>query len=418
MATDIRAIALENKIVPGPAAGAMPRLDSVDLLRGIIMVVMALDHIRDFLTAVPFAPEDINRTWPALFLTRWVTHFCAPLFFFLAGTGAFLSMRRGRTPQQLSRYLWTRGLWLIFLELTVLAFGWTFVPTAQFAIVIWTLGWSMICMAAIVRLPLRWIAWFGVIMIAAHNLLDGIAPQQLGRFSWLWTFLHVPGLVWIIPNKLPFFMLYPLIPWVGVMAAGYAFGAVLLKAPLQRRRIMITTGLAAIVLFIGLRATNAYGNPHRPVAGAPGDFHVQSTVAMTIVSFLDTTKYPPSLQFLLMTLGPGLLMLALFDKYNDRLARGVAGPIVVFGRVPMFYYVLHIYAYHLAAIAVAYLWHQPVDWLWRGGFLLNRAPAGYGHSLPLIYAVWAIVTFILYWPCRWYADLKKRRRDLWYLSYL
>jgi uncharacterized membrane protein len=399
------------------AAQVRPRLDSVDLLRGIIMVIMSLDHVRDYLTYLPFPPEDMQRTWPALFFTRWITHFCAPLFFFLAGTGVFLSGTRGRSPQEVRHLLWTRGLWLVVLELTVVGFGWTFLPWG-YAGVIWALGWSMVLMSLIIRMPLRWVAAFGLVMIFTHNLFDVVQVQSAHGLGWLWMLLHQPGFLPIAPKIGLFAVLYVLVPWVGVIAAGYALGAVILMEAPRRRRWLVTLGVCAIALFCLLRATNFYGQPSDPrvaFASVP-QFHVQPTLAMTVVAFLNVQKYPPALQFLLMTLGPGLLALALFDRF-DMARRGLGRAVVVFGRVPMFYYVLHIYTIHLAAGVIALAFHQPVKWLFPGAFFFQRPPDGYGHSLKFIYVAWTVINILLYFPCRWFAEYKRTHRA-WWLSYI
>ncbi|MGH9492983.1 MAG: DUF1624 domain-containing protein, partial [Terriglobales bacterium] len=252
----------ETADLPAPAIVAAVararRLDSVDLLRGIIMVFMALDHTRDFFSHLRFPPEDMTQTYPALFLTRWLTHFSAPGFFFLAGTGAYLSLSRGRSPAQVSRFLWTRGLWLVFLEMTVIGFAWTFVPSFGFGGVIWALGWCMVVMALVVRLPLPWIAAFGAVMVAGHNLLDQVQPQTFGKLYWIWLILHQPGFIQLpqpsfihLPPGAPFgfFILYVLVPWIGVMALGYAFGSVLRRPPEERQRWTLGAGLAFTLLF-------------------------------------------------------------------------------------------------------------------------------------------------------------------------
>src|SRR5215831_8501101 len=274
-----------------------PRLVSVDVLRGVVMVIMALDHTRDFLSYVRTAPEDLAHTNGALFFTRFVTHYCAPVFAFLAGTGAFLSTRRGKSLPQLSRFFLTRGLWLVLLELTIVDFGWGFVPWAH-AGVIWILGWSMVMMAAIVWLPLRWVAALGLGMVATHNLLDGVSPALFGRFSWVWTLLHTPGAI-PITNDFSFSVRYVLIPWVGVMAAGFAFGSLLLRK--DRRSALLTIGVVATALFFVLRGINFYGNG---IAGLPlrypqssGPWTVQPTFPLTVISFFNVLKYPPSLDY-------------------------------------------------------------------------------------------------------------------------
>jgi len=392
-----------------------PRLVSVDVLRGLVMVIMALDHTRDFMTYQRFAPEDVANASGALFFTRFITHFCAPVFAFLAGTGAFLSTSRGKSIAEVSRFFFTRGLWLILLELTVIDFAWGFVPWVH-AGVIWGLGWSMVAMALIVYLPVRWIGALGVGMIATHNLLDRINPASFGKLSWLWVFLHTPGRIPVAAD-FQFSVRYVLIPWVGVMAAGFAFGSVLLRP--DRRKWILTLGISATVLFFALRGFNLYGNS---IAGLPfgyprsaGPWSIQPTLSSTVISFFNTLKYPPSLDYLLMTLGPSLILLGLLDK--ARAERGLSRILLVFGRVPLFYYVLHLYLLHILAILVSFAFHQPIL---HGSVIADFAtkPAGYGHGLPFIYAMWILAVAILYLPCLWFMKLRSRHRDWAWLSYL
>jgi len=403
---------------PPIPSGRSPRLASVDLLRGLAMVLMALDHTRDYFTGLAFEPEDLSKTSAALFFTRVITHPCAPVFFLLAGTGAYLSVTRGKPVPQVARFLWTRGLGLVLLELTVVHFAWNFAfaaaPTAQ---VIWALGWSMVGMALIVRLPLRGIAALGVTAIAFHNLLDPIPPAALGNLAGLWTVLHRPGAVWITP-KAGFVVLYPLVPWVGVMAAGYALGA-LLERP-DRRKWTLGLGVALTLAFFALRALNGYGNGGAglppPVPSTAGPWQVQPRLTRTVIAFFDTLKYPPSLDYLLMTLGPALILLAWLEGVTA--GRGVGRMVLVFGRVPLFYYVLHLFVIHGLAIAVGWLFHQPVAWLWQGRFMTQDPPAGYGHGLPFIYLMWWLVLGLLYFPCRWYLAFKGAHPGWGWLSYL
>ena len=382
------------------------------------MVVMALDHTRDFFSSLSFEPENLALTWSALFFTRWITHFCAPLFFFLAGTGAFFYGRR-RTPAELTRFLWTRGLWLIVLEFTVVGTACAFQFPFGFFGVIWALGASMVLMAAAVRLPVRWLGTISVLVIVTHDLFDGIRPKQFGSLAWLWTLLHVRGFV-LLPFQIPQFVLFPLIPWAAVMGAGYAFGAVYLLPQDRRSRWIARLGLVLTLAFVLLRLTNAYGNPPAGLGGvSQGDWHLQPTVEKTVILFFDVEKYPPSLQFLLMTMGPSFLLLAWLDKRTSQqpATTGLASALVIFGRVPMFYYVLHLYLIHGLAVIAAVLFHQPAAWLLHGGFFRNDLPDGYGHNLPFIYAVWITVVLLLYFPCRWFMGVKQRRKD-WWLSYL
>ena len=397
------------------------RILSVDLLRGVVMIIMALDHVRDFFTYLRFPPEDMTQTYGWLFFTRWLTHYSAPTFFFLAGTGAYLSLGRGKPIGKLSQFLWTRGLWLVFMELTVVAYAWTFVPEIGFGGVIWALGWSMVLMALLVRLPVKWVGAIGIAMIALHNLTDRIDPASWGKLAPLWTFLHTPGGI-PVPKIEFFFILYAIVPLVGVMAVGYVFGALLRESPERRQRIAFWIGALATLGFVLLRATGIYGNPP---AGLPfgiplatGPWVHGPTLTLTIISFFNVAKYPPSLQFLLMTLGPALMVLAMLDRATSGGRLNALGRfILVYGRVPMFYYVLHIFLVHLMAVTVALITHQPYGWLLHGGFMTNSPQPGYGHGLPFIYLMWALAILLLYLPCKWFAGVKQRRKD-WWLSYL
>jgi uncharacterized membrane protein len=388
------------------------RVISLDIFRGLIMVIMALDHTRDFFTNVPFEPESLAQTWAALFFTRWITHFCAPMFFLLAGTGSYLYGYR-RSPGELTRFLWTRGLWLIALEFTIVGTAWSFQIPFGFFGVIWALGASMILMAAIVRLPMRWIASLSVAMIVLHNLLDGVRPTQFGSLAWLWSVLHKRGGV-MLPLGVREFVLFPLIPLVAVMAAGYALGPLYTMERERRKKLLVVFGTGMISLFFLLRLTNLYGNPPAGLGGvSQGDFHLQPTVAKTLILFLDVEKYPPSLEFLLMTIGPSFLLLAGLDR--ESVPRGLKA-LWIFGRVPMFFYILHLYLIHCLAILVAALRGQSVGWLLHGA-IFGDTPAGYGYNLPFVYLAWMTVVVLLYFPCRWFAEVKKRRQE-WWLSYL
>ena len=381
-----------------------PRLDSVDLLRGLVMVIMALDHVRDYFTDVRFDPLDLTQTNAALYFTRWITHFCAPVFVFLAGTGAFLSTTRGRTKQELSRFLLTRGLWLVFLELTWVRFGWLFNLdyTWMFGQVIWAIGWSMVALAGLVFLSVRTITIFGVVMIAVHNAFDGVRPETFGSFGWLWQILHAGG-VFEYMHGFTFGAFYPLIPWIGVMAAGYGFGSILLKEEAARRRTLVRLGLVLILAFVVIRWTNLYGDAQ--------PWSVQKDALFTFFSFINCVKYPPSLLYLLITLGPAIAVLAYFERVKGRLANF----FVVFGRVPMFYYMLHIPLIHLLAVITAFatgfdnsfMFQNSPPWEW---------PTGYGFGLPVVYLVWAFVILVLYPACKWFAGVKRSSRKAW-LSY-
>src|SRR5262245_24925610 len=320
------------------------RLMSVDALRGLVMIVMALDHVRDFIHrgAMSRSPTDLSTTTPILFLTRWVTHICAPVFMFTAGIGASFYWRNGRTTGQLSVFLLTRGLWLMLHEVTIMRLAYNF-DVAQsypvFLLVLWGLGLSMIALAALVWLPIQVLSALSVATIVLHHLADGIDARRLGWAAPLGYLLHqvggfpFAGHVFITP--------YPLVPWVAVMALGFCFGRVLELPADARQRIMLRLGIAITIAFLIVRAVNRYGD------GEPWSWG--ASAVYTVLWFLNTTKYPPSLQFLLMTLGPALLLLLYFDRRS--LSR--SNPLIVFGRVPLFYFVLHFIAAHIAAFALA-----------------------------------------------------------------
>lgn len=382
--------------LPLPAVDA-GRLACVDLLRGAAMILMALDHTRDFFTGAQFGPEVLAHTSGPIFFTRWVTHFCAPIFFLLAGTGTYLSLSRGKSLQEVSRFLWTRGIWLVILDLTVVSYGWTCVFPNLFAGVLWALGWSMIAMALLIRLPLPAIAVFGTGMILTHNLLDRLNPASFGKFAWLWLLLHGHG------------------PWLGVMAIGYCLGALLQRG--DWRKIVLTIGSSAVCAFFILRFFRLYSNGDQSRFGSTaGPWQLQPTLTLTIVSFFDTLKYPASLQYLLMTLGPSLIALGLLSKVNPN--HWVAKFVAVFGRVPLFFYVVHIYVVHVLAIYTALLFKQPVDWLLNGAFMLNMLPEGYGHGPPFIYGMWIVAVLLMYPLCWLFLRFKQRHPDCWWPRYL
>jgi len=400
-----------------PARGFSPirsaRLSNVDILRGAAMILMALDHTRSFLTGDPLAPEDLAHASAALFFTRWITHFCAPIFFLLAGTGAYLSLWQGRSKSEVSRFLWTRGLWLVFLDLTVIGYGWTS-EFPFFSGVLWSIGWSMVGLSLLIRLPVRWVAVFGAAVVLGHNLLDHIRPESLGVFGPLWLILHGYGGFWILQSKIPFTVLWPIIPGIGIMALGYALGALLMRR--DWRKWAVASGTGAIALFCLLRSFNLYGNSQVSLFGvAAGPWSHQRTAILTVASFLNTLKYPSSLQFLLMTLGPSLIVLAWLSKINaeNRLAKFV----VVFGRVPLFYYILHVYLIHILAFYVAVIFKQNAVWLLYGAFMMNSPPPGYGHGLPFVYAMTALAILMIYPICLRFMLLKQKHPEWLWLRY-
>jgi uncharacterized membrane protein len=441
------------------------------------MILMALDHVRDFFGAPGLSPTNLAQTTVPLFLTRWITHLCAPVFFLLAGTGAFLSLaargespaafdgrgipaggarlrpgpkatglrrglavawrrriappsntpgmlgrralpagrlaRPGATPAfhqgllgrksvpELSRFLLTRGVWLIVLELTLircLGYQFNFDYQVTLLVVIWALGWAMVALAALVWLPLPAILAFGVVMVAGHNLLDGIRSTNP-----LWTVLHAQGFVVNRPEFVVF-VAYPLVPWIGVTALGYALGQIYRWDPERRRALLLRGGLGLTAMFVALRAGNVYGDP------AP--WASQASGALTVVSFLNVTKYPPSLLFLLMTLGPALVILRALDGRTPRLLR----PALTFGRVPLFYFVLHLTLIHLLAVIVCYAQNGAAHWMFESpdlGSYPFTPPPGWGVALPVTYLLWALVVVMLYPVCAWFAGVKQRSKGAW-----
>ena len=383
-----------------------PRFDSIDLLRGLVMVLMALDHVRDYFTNVQFNPLDLSQTTVQLFLTRWVTHFCAPVFVFLAGTGAFLSMGRGKSKHDVAKFLLSRGLWLVFLEFTLVRIGWTFslVDTILVAQVIWVIGMSMVFLSFLIYLPFKALATFSIVIILTHNLFDGVTPEQFGSFSWLWIVLHNFDQI-NLGSSYTLFMGYPLIPWIGVMAAGYCFGTLYNLETEKRKRILFWLGTGIIAGFVLLRLFDFYDDANKWTS--------QKNFIFTLLDFIDTTKYPPSLLFLLMTLGPSILFLSLLEK--TKLITKSQSFFVVFGRVPLFYYLLHIPVIHLLAVLVANATGV------NPGFMFGSYPffwkTDWGYSLFIIYLVWLVVVIGLYPLCHLYNNFKRKRKSK-LLSYL
>jgi uncharacterized membrane protein len=386
------------------------RIQSIDLLRGIVMIIMALDHVRDYFHADAFLynPLDLEKTSVMLFFTRWITHFCAPVFVFLAGTSAFLvGSRKGK--KELSAFLLKRGLWLILLELTIINFAWFF--NIQFSLitltVIWALGVGMIALAAIVHLPFNLILILGILLVAGHNLLDPIQVDGNNSKAIGWAILHKFSGFPIGNHFL--FVGYPIIAWTGIMTLGYSFGA-LYKSSFDaktRMKLLLVLGSGMIFLFVIIRSINAYGDPSH--------WSEQATPVYTFLSFLNITKYPPSLLYALITLGPALIFLAI----SENLKKGISQYVIALGRVPMFYYILHLYFIHcigvIAALATGYEFSDMIFTTW-----ITDSPnlKGYGFNLGITYVVWIGVVLSLFPLCLWYDRYKTNHREKWWLSYL
>jgi uncharacterized membrane protein len=409
-----------NVTAPDPAQ----RLDAIDLLRGLVMVVMLLDHTRDYVHEGGYwsDPLDPATSNPVLYLTRWITHLCAPTFVLLAGASTGIQALRGVSRPDLTRFLWTRGLWLVFLELTVVRtlvwFNWNLSMLAQLQ-VIWAIGCSMLVLSVLIRLPMRVVGVIGLCLVAGHNLLDLVqVPVWLGPESpsptflqALWMLLHQGGSfpvgTWPAPVV---WAMYPVLPWLGLMAVGYAFAGIFALEPTHRRRTLLGLGLAMPGLFFVLRLGHLYGDP---IAWSQ-----QATTAQTIMSFLNVQKYGPSLQYALVTLAPGMLLLAWMQGRS--LSHGVARALVTFGRVPMFFYLLQWATAHLAGIVVSLcLGKEVVGYFLNDVQLFGMNPKpDMGGPLWMVYVCWGLGTLLLYCPCRWYAGVKARRKDLLILRYL
>lgn len=384
-------------------SGKTQRLDSIDLLRGLAIVLMALDHTRDFFGELSVDPMDAARTWPALFVTRWISHFCAPVFVFLAGTSVWLQAQR-KTPAELSGFLISRGLWLVVLELTwVRCLGWFFNFNYHFSVgqVIWAIGWSMVVLGVAVRLRMApaVAGVLGVAVIFLHNLTDSWKAEQFGAFGWLWRILHDRKNMEIAPGYV-FFPQYPLLPWIAILFAGYGFGMMYGMEAGRRRRITAWLGVGVTVLFVILRAVNVYGEPRAWTGG--------------VYSFLNCTKYPPSLLFTLMTMGPALWLLS-------RLPDGVTGlwkSVVMFGRVPLFFYLIHLPLIHGFAVLYALWAYGGADWLTDApGWGRMPRPETYGFGLPVVYGIWISILVLVYPVCVWFTRKKRESNAVW-LRYL
>jgi uncharacterized membrane protein len=390
------------------------RLTSIDALRGVVMIIMALDHTRDFfhVGAMSFQPDDLARTTPALFFTRWVTHICAPTFVFLAGLGAFWRLDRGGRPSELSRFLLTRGVWLILLETTVMRLAMNFTFDLRYPVlllILWALGCSMVALSALIHLPRRLLLALSLTVLLLHNALDGIRPAQFGDLAGVWTALHQPGVV--ILRGIVFVIGYPILPWIALMAVGFCAGPLLHLSPGRRRRIVFVTGAAVVVAFFIIRGINLYGDP--------SPWSQQADAMTTMLSFLRTTKYPPSLIFLLMALGPSLLLLGYFDVRRLRDDH----PLLVVGRVPLFYYVLHFCMLHVLSSTMTWwqygnasLRYLMVPLPSMGG-PRELFPEGFGYPLWVVYVVWIGLVLAIYPLCRWFDGYKRRHRS-WWLGYV
>ncbi len=369
------------------------------------MIVMALDHVRDFYTNAPFDPLDLAKTTPWLFLTRWITHFCAPIFVFLSGVSAYLSLSKKSSKNVAAGFLLKRGIWLLFVEFAVITFALLLDPGHHllFAQVIWAIACSMLFLALLIWLNLKpvVIGGVGIALIFGHNLLDGIKADSLGNYKLIWLMLHEQGF-YQLTKTYAIFILYPVVPWIGVMALGYYFGTLFKLDAAVRKPLFIKIGAGAIALFLVLRGFNIYGDPI--------PWHTWDAWWKNILAFVDCRKYPPSLLYLLMTLGPAMIALAYLENIDNALTR----IFTTYGRVPFFYYVPHFYIIHISQVIIALSLGFTEQNLRDAG---AGNPGKWGFGLPVIYLIWLLVVASLYFPCRWFMKVKQRRTD-WWLSYL
>jgi len=389
------------------------RIESIDILRGLVMIIMALDHVRDYTNHgyLYLDPTNMDTTTPILFFTRWITHFCAPVFVFLAGTSAFLYGSKQASKNNLAKFLFTRGLWLIFIELTVVNFAWTFDIGLGLHIfqVIWAIGVCMIFMAALIYLHKKVLLALGLLILFGHNLLDGITMQGNDPLSLLWYFTHQQGFAQFNNGESLMLIPYPILPWLSIMILGYCFGHFYQKGfdAKTRKKWLLYFGIGAIALFISIRFINIYGNLT--------PWSEQKDGIYTLMSFINTTKYPPSLLYTLMTLGPAMLFLYVIESVKN----WFTNILVVIGRVPFFYYILHLYIIHLIGFIGLELlgenWKELIFTPQRftSGFLVDK-----GYDLWVTYAIWIVVVVVLYPLCKLYMTYKANNKDKWWLSYL
>ena len=375
------------------------RIESIDMVRGLVMVIMALDHTRDYFhfNAMAGDPMDPETTTPFLFFTRFITHFCAPIFVMLSGTSAFLYGNK-KSKKELFFFLFTRGLWLMLLEITVVRMGWTFnifLNSSFMFQVIWAIGLCMVILSGLIWLNKNTVLAIGILIVLFHNVLDPIEIKPDNPMYILWSILHDPSPIHVGPVHI--FTLYPVLPWLGIMCVGFGLGQIFTSQfqTDRRKKILLISGVSSIVLFITLRFTNLYGNGEL--------WSEQPSLLYTMFSFLNVEKYPPSLLFMLMTLGPACILLAFAEKISGK----ISNFFVTIGRVPLFYYILHLYFIHLGILLVFFLNGGKLSDINYDVNSFNGMPPNYGYSLPWVYVAWITIVLLLYPLCKWYGKIKQ-----------
>lgn len=401
------------------ASSGVRRLDSIDMARGLIMFLMALDHVRIYFSEAQFSAVDPEKTNLLLFLIRWVTHYCAPGFFVIAGIAIFIYLDRVGNKKDVAGFLLSRGLWLIFLELTLIGFAWSFNPGWSWLGVIWSLGWSFLLMAALIYVPRGILLWISLMVVFFHAVVGYPYFDNLdGRPGSFMAFLYAGG-----PAQVPFLgtkgVLYSLLPWAAYMSLGFSIGHFLMKPAPERVEFLLKVGAVLVGAYVLLRLTNLYGNPEATFQGWSGQFSVGEGFASTVINFLNVSKYPPSPQFALMTLGPLCLLLAFWARYDgDKQPGRLLLPFQIVGRVPFFFYILHLYLIHFMALLLVWMKGEPSSFLfWQGVYPRLRPPEGYGYSELIVLGIWLMVCVLLYLCCIWFEGYK-RRHNYWWLRYL
>jgi uncharacterized membrane protein len=400
---------LTMQAIPGTAN----RIDTIDFLRGLVMIIMAIDHVRDYFHFDSFlnSPTDLAHTTGPLFATRWITHICAPTFILLSGTSAYL-MGKKKTRHEVSLFLFTRGIWLILVQLTIVRFGWNFDPLFRYnsLSIISVIGCCMLVLSALIHLPLKVILSIGLLFVIGHNALDSISFEEGTVMEVVWSLLHVCK-TYDLGNGYTFAIKYPIIPWTGVMALGYCLGQFFDKgySPEKRKRNLVIIGSVCLLMFFVLRFLNVYGDPE--------PWSTQDTFTRTIISFFNVQKYPPSRLYLGATLGIAFVLLGKMEDWNLKRFTW----ITLFGNVAFFYYVMHIYLIHvlatIAVVAMGYDWHSMI----YAGAPANGTPelrGSFGFSLGMMYLVWMLVVALLYPLCVRWSKFKTAYKGKWWVSYV
>lgn len=387
------------------------RITSIDILRGLVMIIMALDHTRDFFHQPAMISDPLNpaTTTVPIYFTRWITHFCAPVFVLLSGVSAYLASLK-KTPQEASLFLIKRGLWLVIVEIVIVTFGITFNPFYNFIVlqVIWAIGWSMVILGLLSLISYKAILITGIILFFGHNILDSVTLPETGTTGVLWKlFFRASGSIFSLDSSHFVGDMYAILPWTGVMLIGYSIGYWFRKdfPAEKRKKLLLTAGAGLIVAFIVLRFANAYGNPSPWIKG--------ESFIDNLLAFLNTNKYPPSLHYLAMTLGPACLALALLENVKGKLTDIIS----VYGKVPFFYYILHFYLIHIITVIVFFATGHTSAEIVDPNLPFLFRPLFFGYGLPVVYAIWLSVVVLLYLPCKKYSNYKLTHKQ-WWLSYV